>query len=70
MIRISISFFIIAITAYALGAYQIAGISSENGKMFLVVFLALALLSFMIYGLTEQDTKSTFYENKNQSLKK
>ncbi|MFN9069122.1 MAG: DUF1328 family protein [Bdellovibrionales bacterium] len=47
MIRAAISFFILAILAYFLGAYGVAGLSVEIGKVLLVVFLALAFVSFL-----------------------
>ena len=46
MISAAISFFILAIVAYVLGANGIAGLSIEIGKTFLIVFLVLALISF------------------------
>jgi uncharacterized membrane protein YtjA (UPF0391 family) len=47
MIQASISFFILAIIAYILGANQIAGLSMEIGKILIVVFLILAVISFL-----------------------
>ncbi len=47
MLRAAIVFFVLAIVAFVLGAYGIAGISMEIGKMFLVVFLVLAVISFI-----------------------
>ncbi len=47
MIRAAISFFILAIIAYFLGAYGMAGLSMEIGKVLLVVFLVLAVVSFI-----------------------
>jgi uncharacterized membrane protein YtjA (UPF0391 family) len=47
MIRASISFFILAIIAYVLGAYEIAGLSMGIGKILLFVFLILAIITFV-----------------------
>jgi uncharacterized membrane protein YtjA (UPF0391 family) len=47
MIRAAIAFFVLALVAVLLGAYGIAGISMEVGKILLMVFLALAVLSFV-----------------------
>lgn len=50
MIRAAITFFIIALVAFILGANNIAGLSMEIGKILLIVFLILAALSF-VYGM-------------------
>jgi uncharacterized membrane protein YtjA (UPF0391 family) len=47
MIRASISFFILALVAYVFGAYGIAGLSIEIGKVLLGVFLVLSLITFL-----------------------
>lgn len=47
MIRAAITFFVLALLAVLFGAYGIAGISMEVGKILLMVFLALAVLSFV-----------------------
>ena len=47
MIRAAISFFILAIVAFIFGAYGIAGLSIEIGKILLTVFLILAAVSFV-----------------------
>ena len=52
MLRTSISFFIIAIVAFVLGANGIAGISIEIGKILLTVFLVLAAISYFGYLIT------------------
>lgn len=57
MIRAAISFFILALVAYLVGAYGLAGISVEIGKSFLMVFLALGLISFLIFLITGNKTK-------------
>ena len=52
MIRASISFFILAIVAYVLGANGIAGVSVEIGRILLMVFLAIAVISFLVSVVT------------------
>ena len=47
MIRAAIAFFALALLAVLFGAYGIAGVSIEVGKILLMVFLALAVLSFV-----------------------
>lgn len=47
MIRAAISFFVLAIVAFIFGAYGIAGISMEIGRILLFVFLVLAAVSFI-----------------------
>lgn len=47
MIRAAIAFFILAIIAFVLGAYGIAGLSMQIGKILLVVFLVLAIISYL-----------------------
>lgn len=47
MIRAALSFFVLALVALVFGAYGIAGLSMEIGKTLLVVFLVLAVLSFL-----------------------
>lgn len=47
MIRAAIAFFVLALLAVLFGAYGIAGVSMEIGKVLLMVFLALAVLSFV-----------------------
>lgn len=47
MLRAAISFFIIGLFAMFLGAYNVAGLSIEIGRMVLMVFIVLAVLSFL-----------------------
>jgi|GEM_PF-4195941 uncharacterized membrane protein YtjA (UPF0391 family) len=47
MLRAAISLFILAIIAFALGAYNIAGVSTELGKAIFFVFIALSVISFL-----------------------
>lgn len=56
MIRAAISFFVLAILAYVLGANGIAGLSVEIGKTLLVVFLALSVISVLVYLVTGRKT--------------
>jgi len=46
MLRAAIAFFILGIVAILLGVTGVAGVSIEIGKLLLVVFLVLAVLSF------------------------
>ncbi len=46
MIRAAIVFFVLSLIAFLFGAYGIAGISWELGEVILMIFLALAALSF------------------------
>lgn len=48
MLRAAIIFFIIAIVAFIFGASGIAGMSMEIGRLLLLVFLVLAIISFLI----------------------
>ena len=48
MLRASIAFFLIGLLAYIFGVYSIAGLSVDIGKILLIVFLALAVLSFLV----------------------
>ena len=46
MLRAALSFLILAFVAFLLGAYQIAGVSMDIGKMLLGVFLFIAVMLF------------------------
>ncbi|MFM6929717.1 MAG: DUF1328 domain-containing protein [Bdellovibrio sp.] len=48
MLRAAIAFFILALVAFVLGANGIAGMSMEIGRVLLIVFLVLAVISFVI----------------------
>jgi uncharacterized membrane protein YtjA (UPF0391 family) len=48
MLRAAIIFFVLALISILLGAYGIAGLSMEIGKILLTVFLILALVSFVV----------------------
>ncbi len=47
MIRAALAFFILALVAILFGANGIAGVSMEIGKILLMVFLVLAVISFV-----------------------
>ena len=47
MTRAAISFFILGLVAILFGAYGYAGISAGVGKILLMIFLTLAILSFI-----------------------
>lgn len=47
MLNAAITFFVIGIVAYLLGAGGIAGLSVSIGQTLLVVFLVLAVISFL-----------------------
>lgn len=48
MLNAAITFFVIALVAFILGATGFAGVSMEIGKTLLFVFLVLAVISFAI----------------------
>ncbi|MBX3020328.1 MAG: DUF1328 domain-containing protein [Bdellovibrionales bacterium] len=48
MLRAAIAFFVLALIAYFLGAGGVGGLSMEIGKMLLIVFVALALISLVV----------------------
>ena len=52
MVRAAITFFIIAIFAFLLGLGGVAGISMDIGRTLLIVFLVLAVLSFLYSVMT------------------
>lgn len=52
MLRAALGFFILALIAMVLGAGNIAGISMEIGRMLLVVFLILAVISLVAHLVT------------------
>lgn len=47
MVRAAIGFFVLALVAILLGASGVAGLSMDIAKTLLVVFLVLAVLSFV-----------------------
>lgn len=48
MLRAAIAFFVLAIVAFVLGANGVAGLSMEVGRILLIVFLVLAVISFFV----------------------
>ncbi len=48
MLRAALGFFILALVAIIFGATGVAGISMEIGRLLLVVFLVLAVISFLV----------------------
>lgn len=48
MLNAAITFFVIALVAFILGASGLAGVSMEIGRTLLTVFLVLAIISFLI----------------------
>lgn len=57
MIRAALGFFVLALVAFALGAGGIAGVSMEIGKLLLMVFLVLAVISLVGGLLTGRNPK-------------
>lgn len=47
MLRAALGFFVLALVAVILGASGVAGVSMEIGRALLVVFLILAVISFV-----------------------
>lgn len=48
MVRASIVFFVLALIAMLLGAYGVAGVSIEMGKLLLITFLILSGVSLVV----------------------
>lgn len=57
MLRASIGFFVFGLLAFVLGMNNIGGISVEMGKMFLGIFLLLAIISFVVSLVTGRGPK-------------
>lgn len=57
MLRAAIIFFVLALVAYLLGATGFAGLSMEIGRVLLVVFLVLAVISFGVNLLRGRKSK-------------
>jgi uncharacterized membrane protein YtjA (UPF0391 family) len=47
MLRTAVTFFVLGLVAMLFGAYGIAGVSIEVGKLLLTVFIILAVISFI-----------------------
>jgi uncharacterized membrane protein YtjA (UPF0391 family) len=56
MVRAAIAFFVLALVAYFLGAGGVAGLSMDVGKTLLMVFLVLAVISFVASLVTGKKT--------------
>ncbi|HPI40286.1 MAG TPA: DUF1328 domain-containing protein [Pseudobdellovibrionaceae bacterium] len=52
MLRAAVAFFVIAVLAFIFGAYGIAGLSVDIGRMLLIVFLVLSVISFLVSMIT------------------
>ena len=52
MLRAAIIFFLLGLVAILFGANGIAGVSMEAGRLLLMVFLALAVISFVVNLIT------------------
>lgn len=48
MLNAAIAFFVLALVAFLFGATGFAGVSMDIGRMLLMVFLVLAVISFVI----------------------
>lgn len=48
MLQASISFFVLALVAYAVGANGLGSVSLEVGRILLFVFLILSLITFVL----------------------
>jgi uncharacterized membrane protein YtjA (UPF0391 family) len=48
MLRAAIAFFVLALIAMLFGANGIAGLSMDAGRLLLIVFLVLAVVSFIV----------------------
>ncbi|MEZ0393397.1 MAG: DUF1328 domain-containing protein [Pseudobdellovibrionaceae bacterium] len=60
MLRAAILFFVLGLIAILFGANGIAGLSMEAGKMLLLVFVALAVISVVINLVTGKKPPQVF----------
>ena len=58
MLRAAIIFFVLGLVAILLGATGFAGVSMDIGRMLLIAFLALAVISFLASVLTGKSPRS------------
>ncbi len=58
MLKAAIAFFVLALISIIFGANNLAGISMEVGKVLLFVFLALAVISFVVSILTGRSPRN------------
>lgn len=52
MVRAALFFFVLALIALVFGATNFAGVSMDMGRLLLAVFLALAVISFLVSLIT------------------
>ncbi len=57
MLRAAIAFFVLGLLSMILGAYGVAGLSIEIGKILLAVFLIFAVISFVAGLITGRKTR-------------
>lgn len=58
MLKAAIAFFVLALISIIFGANNLAGLSMEVGKVLLFVFLALAVISFVVSILTGRSPRN------------
>jgi uncharacterized membrane protein YtjA (UPF0391 family) len=58
MFNAALSFFLIAILAFIFGAYGIAGISVDIGKIILSIFLGLSIIAFFTSFISKKQKKT------------
>ncbi len=58
LLRTSISFFVLALIAYLLGANGIAGLSVDIGRTLLWVFLIVAAVSMLVHLVTGRSPRN------------
>lgn len=58
MLRAAIAFFVLAIIAYLLGAFGVAGVSMDIGRMLLFVFLIIAAISLVAGLISGRGTRT------------
>jgi uncharacterized membrane protein YtjA (UPF0391 family) len=56
MLRAAIAFFVLGLLSMLLGAYGVAGLSIDIGKMLLAIFLVFAVISFIASLVTGRKT--------------
>jgi uncharacterized membrane protein YtjA (UPF0391 family) len=56
MVRAAIAFFILGLISMLFGAYGVAGVSVEVGKLLLTVFVIMAVVSFVVSLVTGKKT--------------
>jgi uncharacterized membrane protein YtjA (UPF0391 family) len=56
MLRAAIAFFVLGLLSMLLGAYGVAGLSIDIGKMLLAIFLVFAVISFIASLVTGKKT--------------